>query len=411
VAASTGHRYGQAMTAGHIYTIAGNGTAGYSGNGGPATAARFSIPGGVTQDGAGNLAIADTGNRRIRVVAARTGRFYGRVMTAGHVYTVAGSAGRWFSGAGGPATATEFSPGPHGPGVAAVALDAAGNLVLTAPSAGAVLVEARSTGTFYGQAMTAGHIYTIAGNGTAGYSGNSGPATKAEFRFPWGVAVDESGNLLIADDQNNRIRLVAEQTGTFYGQAMTAGHIYTIAGSGTPGFTGDGGPATAAALHAPTGVAVDATGNLLVADTGNNRVRVVAASTGHRYGQEMTAGHIYTIAGSGTPGFTGDGGPAIRAGLGSPGAVTPGTAGNLVIADTLDSRIRVVAGTSGTFYGQQMTAGHIYTVAGGGTAGCLGDGGPAMAGELGFPQGVTVDPAGDVLIADWNCNRVLEVPG
>jgi DNA-binding beta-propeller fold protein YncE len=137
-------------------------------------------------------------------------------------------------------------------------------------------VVAARTGTFYGKAMTAGHIYTVAGDGTAGFSGDGGPATSAELNFPAGTAVDAAGNLLIADAFNGRLRVVAARTGTFYGKAMTAGHIYTVAGDGTAGFSGDGGPATSAELG-PFGVAVDAAGNLLIDDASNNRIRKVAS--------------------------------------------------------------------------------------------------------------------------------------
>src|SRR5204863_443032 len=168
-------------------------------------------------------------------------------------------------------------------------------------------VAAASTGTFYGQAMTAGHIYTVAGNGNEGFSGDGGPATEAQLDFPASVAVDAAGNLLIADTGNNRVRVAAARTGTFYGQAMTAGDIYTVAGNGTTGFSGDGGPARSAGLNVPLGVAVDGAGNLLIADFGNRRVRVVAASTGTFYGQAMTAQHIYTVAGNGADTLAGDG--------------------------------------------------------------------------------------------------------
>jgi sugar lactone lactonase YvrE len=192
-----------------------------------------------------------------------------------------------------------------------------------------------------------------------GFSGDGGPATSAELYFPQGVAVDGAGNLVIADTTNGRIRVVAASTGTFYSQAMTAGHIYTVAGDGTEGFSGDGGPATSAELGLPRSVAVDGAGNLVIADTTNGRIRVVAASIGTFYGQPMTAGDIYTVAGDGTEGFSGDGGPATSAGLHGPDGVAVDGAGNLVIADTFNQRVRVVAGSTGTFYGQPMTAGDI----------------------------------------------------
>ena len=138
-----------------------------------------------------------------------------------------------------------------------------------------VRVVAAATGTFYGQAMTAGDIYTVAGTGHPGYSGDGGPATAAELSNPDGVAVDQAGNLVIGDTYNNVVRVVAARTGTFYGQAMTAGDIYTVAGNGTPGFAGDGGSARQAELSSPEGVAVDRAGDLVIGDGGNGRVRLV----------------------------------------------------------------------------------------------------------------------------------------
>jgi hypothetical protein len=225
------------------------------------------------------------------------------------------------------------------------------------------------------------------------------------------VAVDGAGNLVIADTSNQRIRVVAARTGTFYGQAMTVRHIYTVAGNGTFGFSGDGGPATAAELRIPQGVVVDGAGNLVITDSANNRIRVVAASTGTFYGQAMTAGDIYTVAGNGTFGFSGDGGPATATELGSPAQTVVDGAGNLVIADSGTDRVRVVAASAGTFYGQAMTAGDIYTVAGNGTFGFSGDGGPALSAELNRPQGVAVDAAGGLLVVDMGSNRIREVEG
>src|SRR5262249_27757972 len=186
-------------------------------------------------------------------------------------------------GAAGPAARAELCE----PDAAAV--DAAGNMVIADTFNSRIRVVAASTGTFYGRAMTAGDIYVVAGDGTAGFAGDGGPATAAELYWPSGVGIDRAGNLLISDSSTERVRVVAERTGTFYGRAMTAGDIYTIAGNGREGFSGDGGPATSAELQAPYGVAEDANGNLVFADDGNNRVRVVASSTGTFYGQTMTA--------------------------------------------------------------------------------------------------------------------------
>jgi trimeric autotransporter adhesin len=474
VAARSGTFFGQAMTAGDIYTVAGDGTAGFSGDGGPATGAELDFPNAVAADGAGNLIIADSGNNRVRVAAAASGTFYGRAMTAGHIYTVAGGGSGGPSGDGGPATKAGLSAqsvavdgagnlviadsqngrirvvaattgtfygqamkahdiytvagggtslGDGGPATqaalsdpAAVAVDRAGDLLIADTFDQRVRIVAVSTGTRYGQAVTAGDIYTVAGTGSPGYAGDGGPAAAAEVAYPQGVAVDGSGNLVIADTDNARVRVVAARTGTFYGHAMTVGHIYTVASNGAPsgqdgnqGFSGDAGPALRAELDFPGGVAVDGSGNLVIADTSNNRIRVVAARSGTFYGRSMTAHDIYTVAGAGIRGFSGVGGPATAAKLSGPSDVLPDAAGNLVIADTGNNRIRVVAARSGTFYGQAMTAGHIYTVAGDGARGTAGDGGPALKAGLHSPEGVAVDHAGNLVIADTRNRRVQVV--
>ena len=409
LAARTGTFYGKAMTAGDIYTVAGDGQLGLSGDGGPATAAELSTPSGVAVDAAGNVVIADSGNSRVRVVATRTGTFYGQAMTAGDIYTVAGTGpGGGYGGDGGPATAAALNF-PTG-----ITVDAAGNLVIADEFNNRVRVVAEHTGTFYGQAMTAGDIYTVAGDGTNGYSGDGGPATAAALSRFRAVAVDGAGNLLIADTDNNRVRVVAESTGSFYGKAMTAGDIYTVAGDGKSGFSGDGGPAAAARLHGPKGVTVDGAGNLVIADEVNDRVRVVAARTGTFYGQAMTAGDIYTVASNGlTPGFgagnSGDGRLATTGQLNFPHGVAVDGAGNVVIADYANDVVRVAAARTGTFYRQAMTAGDIYTVAGGGAAGHLGDRGLATKARLHGPWGVAVDGAGNLVIGDALHNRVRAV--
>jgi trimeric autotransporter adhesin len=398
VAASTGTFYGQAMTAGDIYTVAGNGTEGFTGDGGSALAAELSKPEGVAVDGSGNLIIADTYTKRVRVVAARTGTFYGQAMTAGDIYPLAGNGGTTYRGDGGAAdrAALDYPSG--------VAVDGAGNVVIFDAEHDRVRVVAVRTGTFYGQAMTAGDIYTVAGNGNQGYSGDGGPQARAELAGPEGLATDAAGDLAITDSYNHVIRLVAASTGQLFGQAMTAGDIYTVAGNGVLGFSGDGGLAGKAELANPTDVAFDRTGNLVIADSGNARVRVVAKHTGTFYGQAMTAGHIYTVAGDGSHNASGDGGPATEAGM-WPQGVAVSKAGNLLIADG-NGRVRVVAASTGSFYGQAMTAGDVYTVAGGGSG---GDGVPAIKAALNDPQGVTTDGAGNLVIADTGDGQVRVV--
>ena len=402
LAARTGTFYGQAMSAGYIYTIAGGGSSGV-GDGGLATRAGLAGPEGVAADAAGNVVIGDTVNDRVRVVAAHSGTFYGQAMRARHIYTVAGTGTQGFSSDGTPATdAKLFYP-------AGMTVDAAGNLLIAEFGNSLVRMVAESTGAFYGRPVTAGDIYTVAGNGELGYTGDGVPAISSGVYGPQGVAVDRAGNLLIADTYNHRIRVVAASTGTFYRQPMITGDIYTVAGNGALLFSGDGGLATRAEMYSPQGVATDAAGNLLIAATRNNRIRVVAARTGTFYGQPMTARHIYTVAGNGTAGFSGDAGPAASAELNTPARVMADAAGNLLIADNGNSRIRVVAARTGTFYGQPMAAGDIYTVAGNGTAGFSGDAGPAASAELNTPTGIAADAAGNLLIADNGNGRIRVV--
>ena len=405
VAGHDGTFYGQPMTTGDIYTIAGTGTAGYAGNGVPATSAQVSVPAGVAADTSGNLLIADTGNSAVRVVAAGTGTFYGKHMTAGDIYTIAGTGTAGYTGDGRPATRAELN-GPQ-----SVTVDGSGTVVVADTGNYRVRAVAAGTGTFYGKQMTAGDIYTVAGGNNTGLIGDAGPATATRLSLPYGATVDAAGNLVIADTGSNRIRVIAAASGSFYGQTMTGGDIYTIAGTGTQGFSGDGHPATAAKLHGTAGVAVDAAGNLVLADTGNNRIRVVACVTGTFFGQPMTAGDIYTVAGTGTAGYTGDGGPATSARLRAPASVTTDASGNLVVADSANNVIRVVASHDGTFYGQPMTAGDIYAIAGTGGAGYTGDGGPAANATLYYPQDVTADSAGNLVIADTGNNVIRVVAG
>ena len=187
--------------------------------------------------------------------------------------------------------------------------------------------------------MTAGDIYTIAGNGTAGYTGDGGPATTAELYSPDEVAVDSAGNLVIADTNNNRVRVVAASTGTFYGQAMTAGDIYTIAGDGTAGYSGDGGPATTAELNSPSGVDHRRRGQYR--DRRHQQRSDPGGGGQHRHllrpGHDRRR-HLHHRRHGSRIGFSGDGGPAVRAELNQPDGVAVDGAGNLLIADAGNRR-------------------------------------------------------------------------
>jgi NHL repeat-containing protein len=403
VAAKTGLFYGKHMTAGDIYLIAGNGKNAYSGDGGPASAASLIAPIAVAVDKAGNVAITGRPDSRLRMVAVRSGRFFGKRMVRGHIYRVAGTSRHGYFGNGGPAAKAGLNQPED------VAADATGNLLIADTGNNRVRVLAVKNGTFYGVAMKAAHLYTIAGNGKRTGSGDGHSSLLAQLARPQGTAVSGNGGIVIAETGGNRVRLAAAASGTLYGRKMTAGRIYTIAGDGKHGFGGDGGLATSATLQSPEGVALDHSGNLVIADTNNFRVRVVAAKTGTFYGRKMTAGRIYTIAGDGSGNYTGNGGPATSAGLTFPFGVAVDAAGNVLVTQEDHAAVRVIAATSGTFYGQAMTATHIYAVAGDGNDGYAGDGGPATAAELSAPIAVVADPAGNVVISDSENNRVRVV--
>jgi uncharacterized protein (TIGR03437 family) len=323
-----------------ISTFAGNAVAGFTGDGGAATAANLKFPAGLALDSAGNVFIADTFNNRIR-----------KVDSSGNITTFAGTGDFAFSGDGGAAAKAGIQR-PY-----SVTFDKAGNLYIADTYNDAIRKVATSTGI----------ISTIAGF-REGFGGDGSVATGASLDTPTAVVFDAAGNLYIADTLNHRIRKVG-----------TDGIIHTIAGTGSPSSSGDGGPATSASLNTPEGLAVDGSGNLYVSESGGHRIRKISPG-----------GTITTVAGNGTTGFQGDGGPATQASLYYPKgiAVDPGS-GNLYIADWLNSRVRVVT-----------PDGNMNTVAGNGSYNYFGDGGPATSAALKFPWGLAVDGAGNVYVAD-----------
>ena len=274
------------------------------------------------------------------------------------IFTVAGSATGGYSGDGGPATLAMVR------NLQGISVDAAGNYYFA--DYGASVIR---------KVDIHGIITTVAGNGTASYGGDTGPATAAEINYPTDVAVDNAGNLYIADSWNNAIRKV-----------NTSGIINTIAGIGGSGFSGDGGAATAAQLNNPTGVAVDRSGNLYIADNRNNRIRMITA-----------AGIISTVAGSDSFGYSGDGRAATAAGLSGPNNVSVDTFGNLYIADGNNNRIRKV-----------NTSGIISTIAGTGILGFSGDGGPATAAKIYSPFEMALD-GGNIYFADYDNDRIRKI--
>jgi len=338
VAGSNGVYYGQSMVAGDIYTIVGDGNAGFSGVTSPLTAAELNAPTAVAVDPQGDLAISDTGNGAVRLVAGVSGSRYGKIMTAGHIYTIAAGGTPGVVTDGGDANAAGFSS------TDGIAFDPWGNVIVADTVNDNVSLLPQNSGTYYGRAVTPGFIYTLAGNGAVGFSGNRGPAPMAELSLQTlaGVATDATGNLFLADGGNNVIWMIAASSGSFHGILVKTGYIYTVAGNGTAGFTGNKKPATAAELDGPQGVAVDQSGNLLIGDSNNNVIRLVPVAKGKYDGQRVKAGDIYTFAGNGLAGYRGDGGSAKRAELNAPAGVALGPSSHLLIADNGNDVIRAV---------------------------------------------------------------------
>ncbi len=338
-------RVRKVSTSGNISTVAGNGIGRYSGDGGAAQSALMSGPSAVATGPGGVFYISDTNNQRIR-----------EVVSGGIISTLTGTGAAGFSGDGAAAASAQVAfPG-------GLAVDGSGNVYFA------------DTNNQRVRKIAGGTITTVAGNGTAGYGGDGAGAVNAQLNSPVAVAVDNAGNLYIADYNNDVVRKVS-----------AGGGISTLAGNGSVGYSGDGGPAASAQLNGPASVAVDAAGNVYIADSGNHTVRIVAHG-----------GTISTFAGNGTLGGSGDGGPAAAAQLATPAGLALDAAGNLYIADSGSGTVRLVNAGGGL----------IQTIAGGGGVGYSGDGGPAIGAQFRSLSGIAVDATGDVYLADRGNNAI-----
>ncbi|HXN73529.1 MAG TPA: nidogen-like domain-containing protein [Candidatus Acidoferrales bacterium] len=357
--------------------VAGTGAQGFSGDGGPATSAMLNEPDGVAVDSAGNIYISDTINALVREVFSPTNQ-----NTPNQINTIVGNGTFGFSGDGGPALSAELT-NPAGLFVDSTT----GNLWIADFWANRIRLYTASSKT----------ITTVVGSGLVG---DGGAATSASFYFPRTPQLDSQGNLYIVDAENDRIRKVD-----------ASGNITTVVGSGIPCARpslpcGDGGPAASAQIFMPRTVTIEANGDLLVSDDGDNRIR------------EVSGGNINTIVGSGgqcgsgqgqVPLPCGDGGPALQASVNDARGAVRDAAGNLYFVDAQDNRVREVAAASGT----------ITTIAGGGTnntapTGCgngkyTGDGGPAVNATLDCPLGLDIDAAGNLYVADTDNNVIRKI--
>jgi len=341
-AAATGTAW---ATEGVITTVAGTGVRGNTGDGGPATAADIDRPRSIFVTAAGGYVFAEAFSHRVRAVSSD-----------GTITTIAGTGVAGFSGDGGPATQAQL------------------NFVHSAsPTPDGGLLLADTLNNRIRRVSPDGIITTVAGTGAAGYSGDGGAATRARINNPRGVTALPDGGFLIPDTNNHRVRRV-----------WPNGVITTVAGTGTQGFSGDGGAATAARLSIPFGAAPTADGGFLIVETGNQRVRRVRPD-----------GIITTVAGTGVGGYSGDGGPAVAAQIQNPHNIVATSDGGFVFTDTWNHRVRRVAAD-----------GSISTVAGNGVAAFGGDGGPGPDASLYYPKGVAETAAGTLLIADEFNDRV-----
>lgn len=339
------HNLRHINASGTITTIAGSGLEFPSGDGGPAAQAALGDPTTVTVDGVGNIIFADPGFSLVR-----------RIDTSNVINTVAGTLAAKDDLDGALATS-------RGVTLVSIALDTQDQLYGSTIDNRVIKID------------SSGVIHVVAGTGIAGYSGDGGPATQATFQLNR-IAIDAQNRVLVADAGNHRIRRID-----------TAGIVTTIAGTGTAGSTGDGGPATSAQLNTPRAVALDAAGNIYIADTNNNLVRKIDST-----------GVITTVAGTGMSGYSGDGGLATRARLNLPTGLAFDAAGQLYIGDVGNSRIRRVD-----------TAGNISTFAGNGTQGSSGDGVAATSVQLTIPGNFTFDGAGEMWLIDNDFNGLRRV--
>ncbi|MBO9542247.1 IPT/TIG domain-containing protein [bacterium] len=490
------YRIRKVDTAGNASNLAGGNGAAFFGDDGPAGDSKINGPSGIAVDASGSVFFGDGNNFRLRMVAGWTGTCYGKNVVAGNIYTVAGGgatapaegvtalsanlppprgvavspagdvyfvtmtsnkifrldlAGVLHLVAGGGAQAPADGLDPlqaNFKSIQKVAVDAAGNLAFVEDGLNQVMVIPKTSGSHFGKAMTAGKLYTAAGNGLAGVSsdgtvagntqllgveaiaiersgallftdgnrlrrlsggvvstvtgsdtagpgGNNVVAASGLLNSPKGVAVDASGSIFISDQSNYRIRMIPSESGMAFGQTRTAGNISTIVG-GSWGSGPFGGDPLVAKLYGPRGMVVDAAGNLLFADSGN-LVLMLPRVGGNYYGQTLEANKLYIIAGKGISGYSGDDGPAVNATINWPSDVVLDKEQNLYFSDLNNRRIRRV----------DRVTGIITTVAGGGAG--FSDGIPALTANIGYPAGLAFDPLGNLYLSDTDFHLIRKV--
>ncbi len=456
-ALSSSHQVLRLSPDGKLFKVAGSGFAQSLGDGGPASQASLNSPTSLGIDAADNLYISEYDPSKIRFIPATSGTYFGQSMTAGNIYTVAGSGG----------AIDPIDPKLSGSALAStmgyttqIGADPTGNLFIAfhnTPSRVGVL--ARTTGTLFGQSVTAGNLYSFLGNNTL-TSAPDGTAvwSSASVGAPTGINFDSAGNLFFSENQWGNVRMVPRTAGNYFGISMQAntlytlmaglqfpntlaldpdGHIavpslgirfrprtattlfgismspsttYIVAGGSTTSPFVDGASAVGAAMD-PRALVIDAQHNIVAADPTNNYVEMVPNVSGTYFGRSLTAGNVYAVAGNGTDRFSADGLPAATSVINTPNGIAVDADENLYFADGNNRRIRFVPKTSGTFFGQSMTAGNIYTLAGTGTSGYTPDV-PAVPGTSAMISTVTglwVDASRNVYLADSLNHRIRKI--
>lgn len=440
------YRVQKAPLSGSVVTVAGGNGTGLLGDDGPATpSSKITGPNAVEVDASGSVFISDASNYRIRMVAGWTGTYYGKSLVAGNIYTIAGGGGTT-AAEGVAGVSASFSP-PRGLALSGtgdiyfttmtssnkifrldpagilhlvagggaqdpppdggdplqaafkslqkLAVDASGNLYFCDDSLQRVMMIPKTSGTRFGKAMTAGKVYTVAGNGNLGVAADGAAADESQALGAEAIAIDPSGGILYTD--GNRLRKLA------------AGVVTTVTGGNAAGTGGNNVAAASGLLNSPKGVAVDATGSIFIADYQNYRVRMIAAENGMVFGQNRTAGNIYTIAGmSGSSGNGPYAGDPLLAKISGPRGMALDAAGNLIFADSIN-RVLMLPRVGGTYYGQTLEANKLYSIAGKGISGFSGDDGAAVDATLNWPSDVALDKDQNLYFSDLNNRRIRRV--
>jgi NHL repeat len=374
---------------------------------GPST---LDSPGGLALDTAGDLFVADTGHCRVLVLPARSGKVDGLAVRAGHVAVLAGGS----------------CTGAHSMGhPTALAVDSSGDVYVAEATAQRVQ-EIRqggpqlygSQGQVKGRIIPSPQLVTVAGTGTAGFNGDGLPATASDLDQPTGVAVDRAGDVFIADTANCRVRVLPAHNVTVFGHRVIGRVLTTVAGTGVCGSAGQGGPMTGAELWNPVAVAVQPTGNLVVADSGDQSVLLASAAGGTYWGTPVGAGDIGVVVG-GTGGY----GPYLADGLAATGetaelndprAAAVGPTGALFVSDGFMHAVRVVPETTGTLVGRHMVAGSLNTAIGAvpvSSSAGPGDGTKWVVARVATPVGVAVSGSGSLYVSDAGLDTVRVIGG